>query len=75
MAWQANHDIQFVLNAYSCVMYICDLMTRALKGMSTLMAEDCKEAKDWQLDIKTKGFSNGKQIPKSCRITSNGGTV
>ena len=23
-AWQANHDVQLVLEAYSCIVYICD---------------------------------------------------
>ena len=45
MAWQANHGIQYVLDAYSCVRYICNYMTKAQKGVSTLMAKACKEAK------------------------------
>ena len=29
MTWKANHDIQYVLNAHSCVMYICGYMAKA----------------------------------------------
>ena len=45
-AWQANHGIPFPLDAYSCVVYICDHMTKAEKGMSDLLATACKEAKE-----------------------------
>ena len=34
--WQANHDIQFVLDPYQCVTYICDYMTKSQKGISEL---------------------------------------
>ena len=44
-AWQANHYIQFPLDAYSCVVYICDCMTKAQKGMSDLLTTAYKEAK------------------------------
>ena len=49
MVWQANHDIQYVLNACSCVMYICDYMK---KSTSTLMAEGSKDAKELQHDTE-----------------------
>ena len=65
MALQANCDIQYVLDAYTCVMYIHEYITNAKKGMNTLMAEACKEAKDGNMTLK--------QIPKCCRITSKGG--
>ena len=38
-AWQANYDIQYVLDAYSCVMHIHDCLKIAKKGMSALIAE------------------------------------
>ena len=51
-AWQSNHDIQYILDAYSCVAYICDYMTESQKGMSTLMRESCREAKQGNLSLK-----------------------
>ena len=51
-AWQAHHDIQFVLNAYSCMVYICDYITKAHKGMSDLLATACKEAKEGNMTLK-----------------------
>ena len=50
-AWKANHDIQFVLDAYSCVVYICDYMTKSQKGMSNLLASACQEAKKGNMTL------------------------
>ena len=43
--WKANHDIQFVLDAYACAMYIVSYISKSAKGMSELMANACKEAR------------------------------
>ena len=43
--WKANHDIQFVLDAYACTMYIVSYISKSAKGMSELMANACKEAR------------------------------
>ena len=43
--WQGNHDVQFVLDPYQCVTYICDYMTKSQKGMSDLLRAACEEAK------------------------------
>ena len=51
-AWQANHDVQLVLEAYSCIVYICDYMMKSHKGMSELLANACQEAKDGNMTLK-----------------------
>ena len=51
-AWQENHDIQYIIDAYSCVTYICDYMTKIQKGMSTLMREMCREAQKGNISLK-----------------------
>ena len=50
--WQANHDIQYVLDPYSCVVYICDYLMKDNKGMSKLLENAAKEAKDGNMDLK-----------------------
>ena len=50
--WKANHDIQYVLDPYSCVVYICDNLMKNNKGMSKLLETAAKEAKDGNVDIK-----------------------
>ncbi|KAJ8019387.1 hypothetical protein HOLleu_42048 [Holothuria leucospilota] len=36
-AWNANMDIQFVLDAYSCIMYIVSYISKAEREMGTLL--------------------------------------
>ena len=50
--WNANHDIQYVLDPYSCVVYICDYLTKNNKGMSKLLEQAAKEAKEGNMDLK-----------------------
>jgi len=50
--WQANHDIQYVLDPYSCVVYICDYLMKNNKGMSKLLENAAKEAKKGNMDLK-----------------------
>ena len=50
--WNANHDIQYVLDPYSCVVYICDYLTKNNKGISILLEQAAKEAKDGNMDLK-----------------------
>ena len=45
-AWKANHDIQFVLDPYACAVYITDYISKSQKGMSTLLHNACKEARE-----------------------------
>ena len=42
-AWQANMDIQYVINAYACVMYIASYVLKVEKGMGELLKQAAKE--------------------------------
>ena len=42
-AWQANMDIQYVTNAYACVMYITSYVLKVEKGMGELLKQAAKE--------------------------------
>ena len=42
-AWQVNMDIQYVINAYACVMYIASYVLKAEKGMGELLKQAAKE--------------------------------
>ena len=50
--WKANHDIQYVLDPYSCVVYICDYLMKNNKVMSKLLENAAKEAKSGNMDLK-----------------------
>ena len=36
----------------SCIVYICDYMTKSQKGMSDLLATACKEAREGNMTLK-----------------------
>ena len=50
--WRANHDIQYVLDPYSCVIYICDYLMKNNKSMSKLLENAAREAKSGNMDLK-----------------------
>ena len=50
--WKANHDIQFILDAYACAMYIVSYINKSANGMSRLMSEACKEARKGNKSLK-----------------------
>ncbi|CAC5398501.1 unnamed protein product [Mytilus coruscus] len=43
-AWMANMDIQFVTNAFACLMYIVNYVRKGQRGMSNLLRRACEEA-------------------------------
>ena len=45
-AWQANMDIQYIIDAFACVMYVAAYMTKDEKGMGELLKQACKENQD-----------------------------
>ena len=51
-AWKANHDLQFVLDPYACAMYIVSYISKSQKGMSALLDQAAKEARQGNLDLK-----------------------
>ena len=37
LAWQANMDIQYVLNAYACVLYVASYIMKTDRAMGELL--------------------------------------
>ena len=60
--WKANHDIQYVLDPYSCVVYICDYLMKNNKGMSKLLENAAREAKEGNMDLKQSVRHIGKKF-------------
>lgn len=50
--WQANIDVQFILDAYACAAYIVSYISKSQRGMSNLMYEACKEARQGNKTLK-----------------------
>ena len=49
LAWQANMDIQFVLNAYACVMYVASYIMKTERSMGELLKRVVAEARTDEL--------------------------
>ncbi|KAI8519597.1 hypothetical protein Bbelb_028540 [Branchiostoma belcheri] len=50
-AWNANMDIQYVLDAYSCVRYIVSYISKAEREMGKLLKQAQKEAREGNEDV------------------------
>ena len=53
-AWQANIDVQYILNAYACVMYIAAYMTKSEQAMGELLKQVSKECREHDINSKVK---------------------
>ena len=49
LAWQANMDIRYVLNAYTCVMYVASYIMKTEKSMGELLKRVAAEARTHEL--------------------------
>ncbi|KAJ8029051.1 ATP-dependent DNA helicase PIF1 [Holothuria leucospilota] len=52
--WNANMDIQYVLNPYSCIMYIVSYISKAEREMGTLLKLAQQEARDGNVDAMSE---------------------
>lgn len=51
-AWEANIDVQFILDGYACASYLVSYVSKSQKGMSNLLHDACEEAKKGNLSLK-----------------------
>ena len=65
-AWQANMDIQYVVNVYACVMYIASYVMKAEKGMSEMLKQAAKEMESEAIRTKLRKlgsvFLNNREL-------------
>ena len=45
LAWQANMDIQFVMNAYACIMYVASYIMKTERSIGELLKRVATEAR------------------------------
>ncbi|XP_078619175.1 uncharacterized protein LOC144886422 [Branchiostoma floridae x Branchiostoma japonicum] len=64
--WRANMDIQYILDAYSCIMYITSYMVKAERAMSELLQKVLEESKAEDLKSKLRkvgsAFLNNREV-------------
>ena len=66
--WQGNVDIQFALDPYALAMYIVNYISKCSKGMSTLLKNATKEAKNDQKSLKQQVRKIGNVFLNSVEI-------
>ena len=69
-AWEANMDIQFVLDPYACAVYILSYITKGQRGMSKLLRKACKEAKEGNKNIANKVRRIGNKFLNAVEISA-----
>ena len=67
-AWRASMDIQFVLDVYSCAMYIVSYISKSQKGMSELLRTACDEARWGNSTIKQQVRDIGNKCLNNVEI-------
>ncbi len=67
---RANIDIQFILDAYSCVQYILNYLNKSNRGMSKLLREAVEEVKAGNISIREQFKHIGNRYLKATEISS-----
>ncbi|XP_063442198.1 uncharacterized protein LOC134722507 [Mytilus trossulus] len=74
IAWQANHDLQYVLDAFACAVYIVSYISKSQKGMSALLDQAAKEARQGNLDLKHQVRHIGNYFSNSVETSAQEAT-
>ena len=49
--WRANHDFQPVIDLYAMIEYVLAYVTKIQKGMSVIMEQAFREARDGDMEL------------------------
>lgn len=69
--WQANMDIQFILDPYACAVYIVSYISKGQRGMSNLLRHACEEARTSNSDIRQQVRRIGNKFLSHVDCASN----
>ena len=64
LAWQADMDLQYVLNAYACIMYVASYIMKTDRAMGVLLKHVASEARTKEPNQKS-GFSLSTNTQRS----------
>ena len=67
-SWQANMDIQYILDPFSCVSYIVSYISKGQRGLSNLLSDACSEAQEIDSDVRQQVRRIGNQFLSSVEI-------
>ena len=66
LAWQANMDLQYVMNPYACIMYVASYMMKTEKAMGELLRSVANENRSEELKTQLKkvgsAFLNHREV-------------
>ena len=68
--WGGNHDIQYILNAYSVCQYVVSYIEKSYRGMSKLMKKVAKECKKKNQNVKDQLFTFCREFQGASEISS-----
>ena len=69
-AWKANHDLQFVLDPFAVATYVVDYINKSQRGMSRLMDQACKEARQGNKDLRQQVRHIGNHFLNAVEISA-----
>ena len=69
-AWQANKDIQFVLDPYACAFYILSYITKGQRGTSKLLRKASEEANECNKNTVNKVRHIGNKFLNAVEISA-----
>ena len=69
-AWQANMDIQYVLDPYASATYILSYITKGQRGMSRLLEKASEEAKAGNKDITNRVRHIGNKFLNAVEVSA-----
>lgn len=69
-AWQANMDLQYVLDPYACATYILAYITKGQRGISRLLEKATEEIKSGNQDIANKVRHIGNKFLNAVEISA-----
>ena len=69
-AWQANMDIQYILDTYACATYVVQYITKGTRGLSQLLKAAAKEARGNETNIKEQMKLIGNRFLNSVEISA-----
>ncbi|XP_078352070.1 uncharacterized protein LOC144636749 [Oculina patagonica] len=69
-SWQANMDMQYVLDPYACATYILSYITKGQRGMSRLLEKASEEAKSGNKDITNRVRHIGNKFLNAVEISA-----
>ena len=69
-AWRSNVDIQFVLDPYACAKYLASYMSKAYRGMSTLLRKTASELERGNMAVKAKLKALGSTFVNKSEVSA-----